>query len=487
MMRAGDQIGPYTLITKLGRGAFGIVWLAERRTTITTTSAALKIPLDADIELEAIRQEANLWVRASGHPNVLPIIEANIYDEYVVIASEYAPDGSLEAWLNKHGGKAPSIEAAVDVISGVLAGLEHLHSRHIIHRDLKPANILFQGNTPRLADFGVSRVLKTTSQSTVSAGTPAYMAPEAFDGKRNERTDLWSIGVLFYQLLTGRLPFPQTDITSLVGAILNRNPDPLPATVPAPFGAIINRALAKDASRRYQSAAEMRADLLKATRTVGQQAEIAETVVGPTDQAQEKTVAIPLPNHQTSGLATTGVLPKGAALPPTAALPEPERQTTPNQIHNNISRPQGTLNKTSIRSRFIKHAALSSTAGIIVGVFLGSFRYFNYGSYDIDDLALAVVYGWLGGLIGVTVGYIIWWLKRPADQKSDTSNRLIKRAIKGIVIGAPAGLIILPIVDLIFYGGRQPGEAAIAGIIYGAIFGAIFLPVLLALIKYAWK
>jgi formylglycine-generating enzyme required for sulfatase activity len=261
MLHSGDQIGPYTLINKIGRGAFGIVWLSERRTTIATTTAALKIPLDDDVDLETIRQEANLWIRASGHPNVLPIIEANVYDEQVVIASEYAPDGSLESLLKQHGGKAPSIDAAVEIVSGILSGLEHLHSRDIIHRDLKPANILFQGKTPRLADFGISRVLKSTSQSSIVAGTPAYMAPEAFDGKRNEQTDIWSVGVIFYQLLAGRLPFPQTDITSLVGAILSRNHDPLPISIPSPFQQIIARALAKDPGYRYKTAAEMRADL----------------------------------------------------------------------------------------------------------------------------------------------------------------------------------------------------------------------------------
>src|ERR1043165_8105281 len=99
MFRAGDPIVPSTLIDKIGRGAFGVVWLAERRTTITTTKVALKMPLDEDINLDAIRQEANLWVHASGHPNILPIIEADFYDDQVIIVSEYAPDGSLDDWL----------------------------------------------------------------------------------------------------------------------------------------------------------------------------------------------------------------------------------------------------------------------------------------------------------------------------------------------------------------------------------------------------
>lgn len=125
---------------------------------------AIKIPLDEEISIETIKNEADVWVRASGHPNVLPIIEADIYGDHVVIASEYAPDGSLDAYL-KNNGKAQSVEAAVEIVSGILAGLEHLHSRSIIHRDLKPANILFQGTTPRLADFGISRVLNRPARA----------------------------------------------------------------------------------------------------------------------------------------------------------------------------------------------------------------------------------------------------------------------------------------------------------------------------------
>ncbi|MEW6210076.1 MAG: protein kinase [Acidobacteriota bacterium] len=257
MLREGEKIGPYILVRQLGRGGFGIVWLAEKRTTITTTEFALKLILDAEPDLEAIRQEAGLWKQAGGHPNVLSIIEADIYEDMVVIVSEYASDGDLNGWLKRSGGAAPSIDAAVEMMSGILAGLDHLHTRRIIHRDLKPPNILLQGNTPRLADFGIARVLKTTGYSATVAGTPPYMAPEAFDGKRSERTDLWSAGVIFYQLLTGHLPFPQTDMMTLMAAIMTREPDPLPALVPQMLQDIINCALQKDPNQRFRSAAEM--------------------------------------------------------------------------------------------------------------------------------------------------------------------------------------------------------------------------------------
>jgi thioredoxin len=263
MLRAGDKIGPYTLVARIGRGSFGVVWLAERRGAITTTKVAIKFPLDEDVDLDAVRREADLWVEACGHPNVLTLYEADIYDDQPVIVSEYAPDGSLTKWLAKHGGKAPSHETAAEMISGILSGLEHLHRKRIIHRDLKPDNVLLQGDIPRLADFGIARVLKT-SQSSIMGGTYAYMAPEAFRNERTEQVDVWAAGVIFYQMLSGRLPFQQTDAASIMHAILTTDPDPLPQAVPERLRKVVAGALMKNAAQRYKTAAAMRAKLREA-------------------------------------------------------------------------------------------------------------------------------------------------------------------------------------------------------------------------------
>lgn len=280
MARTGETIGPYTLVTKLGSGGFGVVWLAERRTAIATTRVALKCPLGDEIDMDAIRHEADLWAQVSGHPNVVPIIEANIYDEQVVIVSEYAPGGTLAAKLAGLRGTRMPIGAAVEMIMGILSGLEHLHSRNIIHRDLKPANILLQGNTPRLADFGISRVLKTTSQSSTVAGTPVYMAPEAFNGVRSAQTDIWAVGVMLYEMLAGQLPYPPSDYTTLVAAIITRDPAPLPEGIPEPLRHVVARALSKDVKTRFASAAEMRAAL-------------RDAMMGPVAQASQTTQSIP--------------------------------------------------------------------------------------------------------------------------------------------------------------------------------------------------
>ncbi len=283
MFRESQKIGSYTLISKLGKGGFGEVWLAEKRSQFVTKRVAVKLPLDEQVDFEAIRQEATLWEQASGHANVLPIIDADIFDGQVVIVSEYADGGSLEQWLKTNG--AMSVERAVQTTIQILDGLEFLHSRNIIHRDLKPANILLQGNTPRLADFGISRALRTTasSQSSNVSGTFAYMPPEGFDGKRSVQTDIWSVGVNLYQFLTGELPFPQKEPSALIAAIMMRDFESLSDSIPQNLKNIISKTLAKQPENRYASSSEMREDLRRFLR-IEERRDFFQSELPPTQQ-----------------------------------------------------------------------------------------------------------------------------------------------------------------------------------------------------------
>ncbi len=260
MFNEGQEIGLYTLIHKLGEGGFGEVWLAENRRNSPSEKVAIKLPRKDQIDLLAVKEEIFNWILSGKHKNILPIIECETFGNQIAIVSEFAPDGSLQDLINNRKG-ALSIADSVEITIGILDGLAHLHNRKIIHRDLKPDNVLFQGKTPRLTDFGISRAMTIGSQSQTISGTLSYMAPEAFDGKRNEQTDIWSVGVILYQLLTGNLPFPQKEIIQLVGALAREEPAPLPESVPPVLQYIIKTSLGKTTTERYKSANEMREEL----------------------------------------------------------------------------------------------------------------------------------------------------------------------------------------------------------------------------------
>lgn len=277
MFRPGDQIGPYILKSQIGRGAFGVVWLAEETTFLTSHTVALKLPSEATVNTEMIRQEAVLWEQVKGHPNILPIIKADIFDKQIYIASEYAPDGSLANWMEKNHGSAPSVFAAIEMSKGILSGLAHLHSKSVIHRDLKPENILLQDETPRIADFGIARILRDSHSSQI-AGTPSYMAPEGFDGIRSEKTDIWAAGVILYQMLTGLLPYPQTDLVSIVKAVVYEEPQIDWQKIPEQLKYIVWKSLQKNVSERYQTAALMLGDLRKLNSAAFENTFTAETV-----------------------------------------------------------------------------------------------------------------------------------------------------------------------------------------------------------------
>ena len=373
MVQPQSKIGSYTLISKLGHGGFGVVWLAEKRTAIATTRFALKLARHEDVDIEAFKQEAVIWAQVSGHPNVLPIIEADIYDGQVVIVSEYAPGGSLQGWLQKHGGRAPSIEAAVEMATEILDGLEYLHEQRIIHRDLKPDNILLQRETPRLADFGIARVIKTDSYSQNLSGTFAYMAPEAFNGKRNEQTDVWSVGVILYQMLAGHLPYDQSDIVALVGAIVSQDPPPLPDSVPESLRRVVMRALKRVPEERYQSAAEMRRDLRAVSyelwRPQSSEA-VMDVAVKPEPIQDELPPPVSVPFEPASSPATAA-----AAPPPPPKVESTLQAPLPGVLHTTaLSMPQSTgaspALHTSSRARFDSRWLTLSIVGIGIGAII---------------------------------------------------------------------------------------------------------------------
>jgi serine/threonine-protein kinase len=262
MLEKGDKIGDYSLDKFIGRGQFGEVWLAEKHLQFSTRKVrhALKFLFNGgdEIDLKAAEAEIDTWIEASGHPNIMSVLDMLLYRDYIIIVSEYAEGGSLKGWLQKNGGKAPSVEKALEMMAGILRGIEHLHSKSVVHRDLKPDNILLQGNFPRITDFGISRIVSSGSMSTKAMGSPAYMSPESFAGNKSPQTDIWSAGVILYEMLTGEYPFHSEAIYGLVLAIQQEEMKPLPASISPELRAVVEQALEKDREKRIQTAREMR-------------------------------------------------------------------------------------------------------------------------------------------------------------------------------------------------------------------------------------
>ncbi len=265
MLRPGVQLGPYLLQQELGRGAFGVVFRAVKAGPVPIP-VALKVALLPTGTADEFLMEAGVWVRASGHKNVVPIQEAGIYDGMVVLVSEFIEGGTLAAYLKALPGQRAPGPRAVEILEGILEGLEHLHAQKVLHQDLKPANVLLQAGCPRLSDFGIARAGVTTAHTPGLAGTPAYMPPEAFSGTIGRRTDIWAAGVILYELLAGRVPFDGANQWALMDAIRSAPLPPLPADVPPVLAAVVEGALQRDREQRYKTAAEMREALIGARR-----------------------------------------------------------------------------------------------------------------------------------------------------------------------------------------------------------------------------
>jgi serine/threonine protein kinase len=261
MLNKGDKIGEYVLVEKVGSGGFGDVWKAEKRTVLDVNYFALKFfrPKDNQLDFDKIGKELAVWKQLRGLGNIISVIELDRFQDYVYVVSDFADGGSLESWLTSHGGKAPTEEAAIHATHDILIGLENLHDKGFVHRDLKPDNILIMNGKFCLADFGVSREIKTHSKATGTAGTVEFMPPEAFEKNPpvTAQTDIWAVGVILQKLLTGDLAFPH-EMPALMLAIIQDDPEPMPESVPLGLREIVKKALQKKREDRFQTAREMR-------------------------------------------------------------------------------------------------------------------------------------------------------------------------------------------------------------------------------------
>jgi serine/threonine protein kinase len=287
----------YTIKRGVGQGGFGEIYYA---TSDAGKDVALKLlRRSLDVELRGIRHCLNLK-----HPNLLDIhdIRQDAQGDTWVIM-EYVADPSLETILADRPTGLPADEALA-WIHGIGAAVAYLHSRGIVHRDLKPGNIFRDEGVVKVGDYGLSKFISCSRRSghTESVGTVHYMAPEVANGRYGKEIDVYAMGIILYELLTGRVPFEGESVGEVLMKHLTALPDV--SMIAQPYRSVVARALEKDPEKRYRSASEMLAALPPCP---GAAATGRVPLGGPSDREQSRT------EEPTSGHFSDGAVPAGAA------------------------------------------------------------------------------------------------------------------------------------------------------------------------------
>jgi eukaryotic-like serine/threonine-protein kinase len=267
------MLGRYQVEKELGKGAMGVVYMGKDpkiNRTVAIKTMALSQEFEAD-ELANVKERFFREAETAGrlnHPNIVQIYDAGEEHDLCYIAMEFLKGHDLNRYI-KPGALMP-VKDVVKIIADSADALDYAHQQGVIHRDIKPANLMWlDARVVKLTDFGIARITDSSKTKTgMVLGTPSYMSPEQLSGKKVDgRSDLFSLGVTLYQMLTGSLPFQGDSMATLMFKIANEphaaativRPD-----LPASVNAVIDRALEKDLTKRYARGSEMAADLRSA-------------------------------------------------------------------------------------------------------------------------------------------------------------------------------------------------------------------------------
>ncbi len=266
---AKPTLGRYEILQELGQGAMGTVYLGKDPSI--NRQVAVKTINYADIapdELSEVKGRFFREAEAAGklsHPNIVTIYDMGEENDMAYIAMEFLKGKELTHYCQKK--QLLPLKRVLSMVSAVAQALGYAHSRQVVHRDIKPANILLlDDNQIKVADFGIARVISSSkTQTGIIFGTPNYMSPEQVAGKKVDgRSDLFSLGVVFYELLTGARPFKGDNMTALLYAVSNTTYVSLRKIAPKTPSCcvkVVERLLSKGVSQRYQSASQVIKDL----------------------------------------------------------------------------------------------------------------------------------------------------------------------------------------------------------------------------------
>jgi eukaryotic-like serine/threonine-protein kinase len=270
-----DQIGKYEVIKKLGEGATSEVYLCHD--PFNGRDVAVKVVFEERLgDTEGGKLTRKLFITEASltgkmlHPHIVQIYDAVVDDRMSYIVMEYVPGGTLERFCDP--ANLLAIDKIVEIIFKCTRALDFANKLGITHRDIKPANILLSGETDiKISDFGAALMTSIDQTQVTGIGSPAYMSPQQIKEQQlDHRTDIYSLGVVMYQLLTGALPFQASNNFSMMYQITNVEP-PLPSSarkeIPLSVDRIVRKAMQKDLERRYATWGEFSFDLAEAFRT----------------------------------------------------------------------------------------------------------------------------------------------------------------------------------------------------------------------------
>src|SRR5512133_1892187 len=272
---AGKTLGKVHVLSLVARGGMAEVYTGTHDSIGLIAVKVMRGILDTDSEqLARFQREAEV-VEELRHPNIVQMFEYNIIDESPFLVMEYIPGPSLAAYLKSlHDNKQRlPIGMVAQILKSVASALDYAHDKGIIHRDIKPANVLLRSQAgkieinkplprdvePVLTDFGLVRLLDSTMHTTAGSvsGTPTYMSPEQARGEKvDKRTDIYSLGIMLYEMLAGAVPFQADTTFGMLMKHINEPPAPIEG-LSEEMQMILDRALAKDVTLRYQTAGEL--------------------------------------------------------------------------------------------------------------------------------------------------------------------------------------------------------------------------------------
>jgi serine/threonine protein kinase len=261
MFFRGQIIGKYKILSPIGSGGFGTVYLAED--TWMDKKVALKVPHRQTSDFGELLREPRL-LASLNHPNIVSILTADRQDEVFFIVMEFVQGETLEAIIARDG--ALELQTALDYACQICNAVDHAHRHGVLHRDLRPANVLIsEQGLAKVADFGTSRFLEIAAHGTTVIGSPPYMAPEQFHGKAVFASDVYSIGVTMFQMLTGVMPYDAPgpkDLDRLMRGELLTAPRLKNPKIPKAVNDIVLKAMAPEVTGRYARAADLLDDLM---------------------------------------------------------------------------------------------------------------------------------------------------------------------------------------------------------------------------------